>query len=91
MNFRFRVIVQGKVQGVFFRKTTTEKAQKLGLSGWVKNEGHDKVIFECQGFMEMCFQLISWAQSGPPMAEVESLKLEQLEPQQGESGFETMR
>lgn len=86
MIFRFEVQVEGKVQGVFFRKTTQEKANRLGLTGWVKNDG-TQVKFECQGYMEMCFQLISWAQSGPPMAEVSGLKLVQIETAEGENEF----
>jgi acylphosphatase len=37
MNARVHVFVSGKVQGVFFRSSTKNKADELGLSGWVKN------------------------------------------------------
>ena len=87
MNYRFQVRVLGKSQGVFFRKTTAEKGNKLGLTGWVRNEPDGSVLFECQGMLEQCFPLISWAQSGPPMAEVEGLKIDQVTVIEGESGF----
>lgn len=88
MDYRFRIVVTGKVQGVFFRKITYEKALKLGLTGWVTNNSDGSVTFECQGIMEQCFQLIAWAQFGPPLSSPENIQMIQIDLVEGETKFE---
>ena len=83
---RVRVVVSGRVQGVWFRASTEETAQRLGLSGWVRNRGDGK--------LEACFEgndadvdaAVAWCREGPRMAEVGSVELSE-EPTTGESGF----
>jgi len=67
---RARVIIEGRVQGVFFRYHTEEMAYKLGLKGWVKNrrDGCVEAVFE--GNKETVDQIIQWCHRGPSEAKV---------------------
>jgi len=69
-NVRVRVIIEGRVQGVFFRHHTQETAVRLGLKGWVKNrrDGDVEAVFE--GDQEKVNQIIQWCHQGPSEAEV---------------------
>ena len=71
-----KLTVSGKVQGVFFRRYTCQQALKLGLSGYVKNLLNGDVEIVAQGDALQVDQLIEWAKSGSPAAEVKNLKLE---------------
>ncbi|WP_291784172.1 acylphosphatase [Cecembia sp.] len=79
-----RIKVHGKVQGVFFRKNTQQKALELGLSGWVKNEDDGTVSVEIEGELHSILAMQSWLRLGPPNAEVESLEISQGQ----EQGYE---
>ena len=67
---RARVIVEGRVQGVFFRNHTQEMASKLGVTGWVKNrrDGSVEAVFE--GDRDRVDQMIQWCHRGPSEARV---------------------
>jgi acylphosphatase len=67
---RARVIIEGRVQGVFFRHHTQEMAFKLGVKGWVKNrwDGCVEAVFE--GDQEHVDQIIQWCRRGPSEARV---------------------
>ncbi len=84
---RTRVLVSGRVQGVFFRDSTREKAEALGLSGWVRNlpNGDVEAVFE--GDPESVREMVSWCEQGPPQATVEDVAAEE-EPPEGLHGFE---
>jgi acylphosphatase len=72
---RAHVVVRGRVQGVFFRGETEERARSLGLAGWVRNNGDGSVeaIFEGpQGRVE---SLVLWCSHGPPGARVDDLEV----------------
>jgi acylphosphatase len=62
---RAHVFVSGKVQGVFFRQTTQEKAQSLGVKGWVKNlpDGRVEAVFE--GEENAIKELVAFSRKGP--------------------------
>lgn len=60
----------GIVQGVFFRTSTQEKAQQLGLTGWVKNLSDGRVEVLACGSEKDLKELYSWLKQGPPMAVV---------------------
>lgn len=78
--------VSGKVQGVYFRQSTAEEAERLGLDGWVRNldDGRVEVLFE--GVEEAVRELAEWLWRGPSAARVTGVELED-QPLQGLSGF----
>lgn len=67
---RFILIVSGKVQGVWFRKSTEQKATELGLKGFVENHQNGNVYIEIEGDIESIFHFSNWCKQGPPMAKV---------------------
>ena len=84
---RAHVLVSGAVQGVNFRGATQEKAEEIGLNGWVRNlqDGRVEAVFE--GEAEAVRQMIEWCESGPSSAGVDDVSVGQETPE-GLSGFE---
>ena len=78
---RRRVIVHGRVQGVFFRDTTRRMARSRGLGGWVRNtpDGTVEAVFEGEG--EAVESMVRWSRDGPRGAVVERLEVTDEEPQ----------
>jgi len=66
--------VSGRVQGVFFRASTQEKARQLGLSGWAKNLADGRVEVLACGTDEILAKLELWLRQGPPMARVDKVE-----------------
>jgi acylphosphatase len=85
---RARVVVRGRVQGVFFRVETRDRARSLGLSGWVRNapDGSVEAVFE--GDRERIESMLAWCRRGPSHARVDDVQAEWEEPA-GEEGFTT--
>lgn len=73
MNKKYKVI--GKVQGVFFRKSTQDKARELGVKGWVRNESDGSVVTVIQGNDAQLEAMEKWLREGPARAEVKELML----------------
>jgi acylphosphatase len=69
-----RVLVTGRVQGVFFRASTRERALKLGLRGHAKNLADGRVEVLAEGDASAIDALERWLHIGPPMARVESVE-----------------
>lgn len=67
---RVHVFIEGYVQGVFFRSNTKSVAERLGITGWVRNlpDGRVEAVFE--GDAEAVKKIIEWCWRGPPGAEV---------------------
>jgi acylphosphatase len=63
---RLHVLISGRVQGVFFRASTCEQANRLGLQGWVRNlpDGRVEALFE--GEEERLKEMLGWCHQGPP-------------------------
>ncbi len=81
--------VSGKVQGVWFRATTKEQADRLGITGWARNLPDGRVeVMEC-GETENILELYEWLKHGPEFARVTGLTYEEV-PWQALHGFETM-
>lgn len=70
---RMRVLVKGRVQGVYYRAAAQEQAAAIGVTGWVRNLDNGDVELEAQGTAEQLARLLLWAQRGPNRAQVESL------------------
>ena len=73
---RVHVIVQGRVQGVYFRASTRDRARRLGLSGWVHNCRNGSVELIAEGEKAKLEQLVTWCHSGPPGAVVTNVEVE---------------
>ena len=67
---RLYAIISGRVQGVFFRVNTRNKANELGLNGWVKNRWDGKVEVVCEGAKEKIDRMLEWLKKGPKYAKV---------------------
>jgi acylphosphatase len=83
---RRRVVVQGHVQGVFFRETTRRRAQAAGVSGWARNlpDGTVETVFE--GDREAVERLVQFVREGPRGARVDWVDVVSEEPE-GLDGF----
>jgi len=79
MTTRARVLVTGRVQGVFFRQSTREMAEGLGLCGWVRNQPDGSVEALFEGEKNLVEQAIAWCRQGPPRAAVDELTMEWLD------------
>lgn len=67
---RMHLLVQGKVQGVWFRDSTRRQAETLGLGGWVRNLPDGSVEVLVEGPEEGVRTLVRWCRQGPPRARV---------------------
>ncbi len=65
--------VYGQVQGVCFRLYTLKEAQKLGLTGWVKNEADGTVLIKAKGSQEKLQKLLDWTLKGSPSSSVRKI------------------
>ena len=84
---RKRVVVSGRVQGVFFRDTVRRRAQASGVAGWARNlpDGTVEAVFEADP--AVVDQMVRFCRGGPGRAEVTSVEVVDEEPE-GLSGFE---
>ncbi|MBI3478809.1 MAG: acylphosphatase [Nitrosomonadales bacterium] len=84
-----RLIIHGRVQGVFFRDSMRREAQRLGITGWVRNRSDGAVEAAVQGDAAAVDAIVRWAHRGPEFAQVERVE---VEPDQGNyTGFESLR
>ncbi len=74
-NQRIRIIVTGKVQGVFFRQALKVMAKKNNVFGWVKNLKDGRVEAVLEGDEEKVSRLVEWAHGGPANARVEDVEI----------------
>jgi acylphosphatase len=65
----------GQVQGVGFRYRFGEQAQRLGITGWVRNRRGGSVEAMIEGTPEAVEALLAWARLGPPAARVERIEV----------------
>ena len=72
---RARVLVSGRVQGVFFRYSCAREARQAGLRGTVRNLPDGRVEAVFQGRKPTVERLISWCHQGPPAARVADVKV----------------
>lgn len=73
MKVRAHIYIYGRVQGVFFRSTTKEWADELGVTGWVRNLPDGRVEAVIEGDKEKVSELIDLMKKGPPLAIVEKI------------------
>ncbi len=80
---RLHVVIEGRVQGVFFRASTRDEARARGLNGWVRNlaDGRVEALFE--GEKPAVESMLAWCKKGPPYAYVDHVETE-WQPYQGD-------
>jgi acylphosphatase len=84
---RKRCVVHGKVQGVFFRDSAQEQAERHGVRGWVTNRSDGAVEAVLEGAHEAVDAVIRFFNEGPDRAQVQEVEVHEEEPE-GLSSFE---
>lgn len=81
------VIISGRVQGVWFRASTKQKAKQLKLNGWVRNnpDGCVEAVFE--GDESFIKEMLNWCHRGPPLAKVTNVEITYRETSNDFDGF----
>ena len=83
---RYRLLISGRVQGVFFRDTLRRLAEERGVAGWVRNLPDGRVEAALEGPQSDVAHLVEWARHGPRRAVVDDVAV-QIEPPGGLTGF----
>jgi len=86
MTVRVRMRISGRVQGVYYRDSCRQMAQRLGVSGWVRNRPDGSVEVVAEGPRDDVSALAAWCRKGPPRAEVSGVEIVDEEPE-GLRGF----
>ena len=77
MTRHISILISGKVQGVFFRASAKEKADELGIYGFVRNQPDGQVYIEAEGDQERLNLFEMWCKQGPRRADVRHTKVEE--------------
>ncbi|MFT4047902.1 MAG: acylphosphatase [Solimonas sp.] len=88
-SYRFRV--RGRVQGVYFRQSTCDRALALGLRGWVANRADGSVEGVAVGDADALAALREWLQRGPPAARVDAFEWQSSDETVHDEGFSVRR
>jgi acylphosphatase len=86
----FDITISGKVQGVFFRATSKEKADRMLVVGLARNEPNGDVYIEAEGTNDQLAHFLEWCNIGPDQARVDRVLVEESNVK-GFSGFEIQR
>lgn len=73
-DIRVHMIIEGRVQGVWFRESARRQAQSLGVNGWVRNRPDGTVEAVAEGPDAPVQAFVSWCHSGPPAARVDQVR-----------------
>ena len=73
------IVVTGRVQGVFYRAAMREQAERLEVTGWVRNEPDGTVTAHLEGSPGAVAELLDWCESGPPAAQVDEVRTHRAE------------
>jgi acylphosphatase len=73
---RVRIIISGRVQGVFFRRAAAEQARIFGITGWVSNRADGAVELVGEGKRRSLELLLAWAHTGPSHARVDAVRVQ---------------
>ena len=83
-----RVLVHGRVQGVFFRDSVRNEAEQAGVAGWVRNRSDGTVQVVLEGAPDAVERVIAFCREGPERAEVRDVDVSECDPE-GLTGFRT--
>lgn len=86
-----RVVVSGRVQGVYFRASTSEAARRFGVRGFVRNMPDGRVEAVLQGERAAVERVIAFMREGPPGARVDAADVEWRSAAEGYDGFAVRR
>lgn len=75
-----RIIIAGRVQGVFYRKSTQVVARELGLKGYAQNLPDGRVLIEAEGGRAQLEELVRWCEDGPPASKVTGIEIDWCDP-----------
>lgn len=75
MRKHFNIKVFGRVQGIFYRATAKEQAEKLNITGFARNESDGSVYIEAEGEKNKLDKFLKWCYLGPPLAQVEKVQI----------------
>lgn len=81
MAVRIRMRVNGRVQGVYYRDSCRQMAQRLGVNGWVRNRSDGSVEVVAEGAREDVDALARWCRDGPPRAVVTGVEVVDEQPE----------
>ena len=70
-----RLVITGRVQGVWFRESMRMQAERLGITGWVRNRMDGSVEAVVQGSSEAVAAMTRWARRGPEAAQVRNVEV----------------
>jgi len=87
-NRRVRITVRGRVQGVGYRASTVHQAERLGLTGWVRNQADGSVQLEVQGPAGKVAEMEAWCRRGPSLSKVSHVDVDDREVVAGEADFD---
>ncbi|MEZ5057860.1 MAG: acylphosphatase [Saprospiraceae bacterium] len=90
MKKHVKVRIEGKVQGVWFRKSTQNKARDLGINGFVRNQTDGSVYVEAEGDEDQIKSFLIWCWEGSPLSEVSAVHSEEADLENFEA-FEIQR
>ena len=90
--YKIQVMISGDVQGVWFRVSAQDKANELGLTGWVKNLFSNAVEIVAEGDRDNLAVFAGWLTTGPPNATIDKISVEWKEqPEKEFSSFEIQK
>ncbi len=75
-----QVRITGRVQGVAFRWEAQHQAEKLGVTGWVRNEPDGSVLAHVEGEPDLVNDMVVWLRQGPPAAVVRDCAVREAAP-----------
>ena len=87
MAVRAHLSVSGRVQGVWYRGSMQDEAERLGVAGWARNRPDGTVEAEVEGAPEAVEAVIAWARRGPRGARVDDVAVEWVAPRGERGGF----
>jgi acylphosphatase len=70
-----RVLVSGRVQGVFYRDTCARRARAEGVAGWIRNRADGRVEAWFEGRPQAVENMVTWCREGPPQADVDAVEV----------------
>lgn len=79
MTLTRHLVIHGRVQGVWYRESMRLEAERLGVTGWVRNRGDGAVDAVVQGEEDAVVALIAWCREGPPAARVDDIEITEAE------------